>query len=276
MKKRRPAPGFTLIELLVVIAIIAILASLLLPAMARAREQARRAVCLSNLRQFGLGITMYANDSADQIHETVLFSVTRYPLSTYMFRSSGEQYFNAETFVKYIPGVDTNRLDFGNVWWCPSANLTALKAGVRLGVENTGYFHHSYSYYGHVERWNERGPADAVIHPEFLTEDRLDSNRLLMSDNWFQWWSDLSWLYNHGKRGPSVHYPPPYNTGLRDTGTSCQIAGMNQLYGDGRVSWVSSRRFGTSGFPAAPKNIGRVRGGLAEENSFFAAVNDAR
>src|ERR1043166_3580072 len=66
MKRHISRRGFTLIELLVVIAIIAILAAILFPVFAQAREAARKTTCLSNLKQLGLGLMMYSQDYDEQ------------------------------------------------------------------------------------------------------------------------------------------------------------------------------------------------------------------
>jgi prepilin-type N-terminal cleavage/methylation domain-containing protein/prepilin-type processing-associated H-X9-DG protein len=84
---KRPLRAFTLIELLVVIAIIAILAAILFPVFAQAREKARTITCLSNLKQLGLGVLMYTQDYDETFPQAAFWDTGRSYSESYLWTS---------------------------------------------------------------------------------------------------------------------------------------------------------------------------------------------
>lgn len=132
--------AFTLIELLVVIAIIAILAAMLLPALAKAKDHAKTIQCVSNNKQLALGAMIYANDNGDYIP----------PLNTqaYVPGMSGRTNWWFNLIQGYITGLkNTNG---GSVFRCPGVLDSDLQAAdPNTGVVQQGYGINQNNYGGH-------------------------------------------------------------------------------------------------------------------------------
>ena len=215
--------GFTLIELLVVIAIIALLAAILFPVFGRARENARRNACLSNLKQWGLGMMQYNQDYDE-----------RFPLMGYDDNASGKilpenRWYNA---------VAPYTKSFG-IAACPSDTSKANAAAL---LDSNGAAIPRFSYLANDMLANAAytAPGPPVRNPYPLSIIQTPSEMLVITE---------------GIRGFGVPYIGEsvgcFVTGGNTNGTACgtptvangrdslprHFEGANVLYADGHAKW---------------------------------------
>ena len=143
VKARSLKSAFTLIELLVVIAIIAILAALLLPALSQAKDRAKAIACLSNTKQFGVAITMYAGDNGDFFPAPTPWWRAGTCKNQYGLHCGGEWFWGANPS-QWSPNTPAPMLapylPNNKVWVCPKRRrgLTYTSADRRMGSEHNG------------------------------------------------------------------------------------------------------------------------------------------
>ena len=200
--------GFTLIELLVVIAIIAILASILFPVFARAREKARQSSCLSNIKQLVLGATMYAQDYDEELPHDRLDT-----------DGSGDYSSGDTTWRTAILPYVKNK----QIYICPSDKSPDGSAGIFNGSE--GDYDQGAGYAINVTHWASGSPSN----PSGVSLGAVEDSSACV----YLWESVGSFSVSVGTDGDNNH-------GLvrTDAAATRHNGGMNCGFVDGHAKWM--------------------------------------
>jgi len=206
ISEKRNQNGFTLIELLVVIAIIAILAAMLLPALASAKEKAKRIQCLNNLKQVGIGVTIYAGDNRERLFSSRLVGGTP---ARYNLHALND---DAATESKSV-GLDPTQTNNNSIWVCPEINkgLAGYNSSTTPPQWQIGY-----QYLGGVTLWYNSAGTFPSLSPVKLGNSRPG------------WVVAAEDIINNGATWSTAHRRA--KTGHPDGG--------NELLADGSAAWV--------------------------------------
>lgn len=197
--------GFTLIELLVVIGIIAILAAILFPVIARARETARKSNCTSNLRQIGTAIAMYVQDYDECFPNTgdpMLWMGRRWrwPLQTYLAFSARRDPVDPAN-----PNLSTG--NGTNILICPS-DATAPTAYDGTSYAYAACFYHTPAQVNTMVTTELYGPTTVGCVSQSLAQVASPSQKAIVSEwltnhepparSWWQWGGARTYLFVDG------------------------------------------------------------------------------